>query len=113
MIIGLIMTRQSLVIINYDKEIFIMRKFYIALVSLIGIMIIWFLGTIYLLGIGEVLSSNLRGGITAVLIYLIVVLRNAIRLNKEGGEALVQTFFKERKEYLENYYNRKEKGDDI
>lgn len=86
-----------------------MKKIYIALTALISIMIFWVLGTVYLLGYREVLSSNLRGAITLILIYLIIVLKNSVRLYKKGGEELVQEFFRERKKYQEKYYNREEK----
>lgn len=88
------------------------KKIYMALTALILITSLWLLGTTYLLGLSEVLSGNFRGALSLILIYLIIVLTNAIRLYKKGGIELVQNFFKERKNFQEKYYGKDWNGDD-
>jgi hypothetical protein len=81
-----------------------MKKIYLSLTLLLLITFIWLGGTIYLLGGRVAMASILRGTITLVLLYLIVVLFNVVKLYRRGGEEQVKEYFRDRKVFYEKYY---------
>ncbi|MFD2252752.1 hypothetical protein ACFSJM_00010 [Lactococcus formosensis subsp. bovis] len=81
-----------------------MKKIYLALISLILLSMIWFVGYTYLLGFDVVISSLFRDTLLIAIVYFIVIALNSIKLYRKSGIKLVEEFFRERKKYQEKYY---------